>query len=250
MKIENLINTNSKRIEAEIIIANILGKDRSYLHAHKEDVLTTTHLTEFKQKMFRLSSNEPLAYILGFKEFYGLNFLVDKRVLIPRPETEELVNKVLNTKLGVEPIKNVGDTVIIADVGTGSGCIAISLAKNIPNARIFAIDTDVSALVLAKKNASLNKVGGKITFLNGDLLSPLKEKVDVIVANLPYIKSDSLDNLDERISHWEPKIALDGGRDGWKIYNQLFSQTDKYLRKNGKVFYEFDGNIFSSKLPS
>lgn len=226
-------------IEAEIILANTLSKDRSFLHAHPDLVLSNQIEKSFKSKCKRRSAHEPLDYILGFREFYGLKFYVDQNVLIPRPETEDLVDQVVKYAKDKQ--------VTICDVGTGSGCIAISLAKNLPNASIYATDIEPKALSIAKRNAKLHNVGLRIKFLPGSLLLPLKKKVDIIVANLPYVKTEKINTLAPKIKDWEPRKALDGGRDGMKIYRQLFQAASRKLAPNGKIFYEFDGMVFEKK---
>ena len=232
------------KTEAEIILADLLSKDRSFLHAYPEFKLTRPQEHRYIELLKRRESNEPLAYILGYKEFYGLRFFVDKRVLIPRPETEDLVDQVLKFVEDNYP----GMQIKIADVGTGSGCIAVTLAVCLPEAKIFATDINQDALGLAKKNAKYHQVEDKIIFLEGDLLSPLSESVDIIVANLPYIKSAGIKKLDPQISKWEPKIALDGGSDGLKLYRFLFKQAEKVLKLNGTIFYELNGKVFNKSV--
>ena len=229
------------KTEAEIILADLLGKDRSFLHAYPEFNLTRPQEHRYIELLRRRESNEPLAYILGHKEFYGREFYVDRRVLIPRTETEDLVDQIISYIKSNYSIKRL---IKIADVGTGSGCIAITLARLLPNAKIYATDIDQSALEVAKKNAKYHQVEDKIIFLEGDLLSPLSESVDIIVANLPYIKSAVIKKLDPQISKWEPKIALDGGADGLALYRVLFKQAEKVLKPNGMIFYELNGKVF------
>ena len=226
-------------IEAEILLANILGKDRSFLHTHPDLIISNRIQEQFVLKCKRRLAHEPLDYILGFREFYGLKFYVDKNVLIPRPETEDLVD---------QAVKYAKDNqVTICDVGTGSGCIAVSLAKNLPYASIYATDIDLGALNIAKRNAKLHNVAARIKFLPGSLLLPLKNKVDIIVANLPYVETERINTLAPKIKDWEPRRALDGGTDGMKIYRQLFQQANSKLAPNGKIFYEFDGEVFEKK---
>lgn len=239
MKIESLlVDTRFDRSEAEIILAQILGKDRSFLFAHPEFKVSPTQVRKLKEYVKRRSQNEPLAYILGYKEFYGLNFYVNKNVLIPRPVSEVLIEKILD-HIKVSNLSNL----IICDVGTGSGCIAISLAKLLPKTKICATDISKAALKVARRNAKLHKVDSKITFLQGDLLSPLAGKLDIIVANLPYVKVNQINKLPPEISEWEPRIALDGGADGMSLYRRLFAQAKNFLNRNGVIFYEFDGKI-------
>lgn len=158
----------------------------------------------------------PIQYIKGFTEFYKLKFKVNSNVLIPRPETEILVDKAL--KLNPK-------TVI--DVGTGSGCIAISIAKNLPDVKIWAIDISEKALEVAQANSKFHKTGKKIFFLKDDLISSFKQAPDLIVANLPYIPHWRVNNLDPMVIDFEPRIALEGGRDGFDVYRKLFQQMNE-----------------------
>jgi release factor glutamine methyltransferase len=226
--------------EASILLAYVLQRDRSYLIAHPEQKLTCAQKRRFETLAKRLENHEPLAYVTGREEFYGMGFKVDKRVMIPRPETENLVTEVIQT---AEKIKNP----VIVDVGTGSGCIAVTLAKYLPKATLLATDVSSEALEVARINAARFKVSKKITFLCGNLLEPLREikgerSLDIIAANLPYVKKDWYPKLDPQIFH-EPKLALIGGETGLEIYQQLFIQAEKYLKPGGKVIYELDGQI-------
>ncbi|HSX39581.1 MAG TPA: peptide chain release factor N(5)-glutamine methyltransferase [Candidatus Saccharimonadales bacterium] len=162
-----------------------------------------------------MNQDTPQAYIDGFVYFCGLKFIVTSDTLIPRPETEQLVNSVVDFAKDHKDIS-------IVDVGTGSGCIAILIAKKIPQAKITAIDVSEKALEIAKQNAQNHVVD--ITFLQNDLLANVKTKFDVIVANLPYIPSERIPNLDNSVKDFEPLHALDGGADGFDLYRKLFSQ--------------------------
>lgn len=161
--------------------------------------------------------SKPYQYIKGWVEFYKLKFKVTPDVLIPRPETELLVDMVLKT-INHKPYT-------IYDIGTGSGNIAIALAKNLPNAKVIATDISPKALQVAKENAKFHKV--KIKFIKSDLLDQVKKQVDIIVSNLPYIPSSRIPYLDSSIKDFEPKIALNGGPDGFSLYRKLFKQMQK-----------------------
>lgn len=158
-------------------------------------------------------TNQPLAYVRGYAEFYKLKFKITPDVLIPRPETELLVDEVLkfNPKTMI-------------DLGTGSGCIAISVAKNLPSVKIIAIDISEKALEIAKLNAKYNHVEKQIVFAQNDLLSNFKKAPDIIAANLPYIPSKRIPQLDESVIDFEPHLALDGGYDGFALYRKMFDQ--------------------------
>ncbi|MDD3102331.1 MAG: peptide chain release factor N(5)-glutamine methyltransferase, partial [Patescibacteria group bacterium] len=177
----------------------------------------------------------PVAYLVGHKEFFNLDFMVDKNVLIPCPETELLVEEVLksvpNSKFQIL------NSITIADVGTGCGNIAITLAKHLPLAKIYAIDISKNALKVAKKNAKKHKTDKQIIFLNKNLLELLPKKVDFIAANLPYIPTQKA-----RLLSHSPQIALDGGKDGLKFYQSLLENAADHLRPDGKIFLEINFN--------
>lgn len=232
-------------IEIEIYLSHLLHKDRSFVKAFPEYNLNTRQTLNLRGFLKRRRNREPLPYILGYKDFFGLRFKVDKRVMIPRPETENLVDKAIKYATS-PPFK--GKQITIVDVGTGSGNIAISLAKNTPFAKILAIEKDKNALSLARENIRDHGVNNKIRLIWGNLLEPIKEGVDIVIANLPYIPSAKIKTLRPEISFWEPKIALDGGTSGTHLYRKLFKQAKNVLKPQGIVLYEIDGNIFSKKL--
>lgn len=234
MNIANTIrNTPIPPIEIEILLAEVLNNDRSFLNSFPETTLTKKQEEKINNFVNRRLKNEPLPYILGYKEFYGRNFLVNKNVLIPRPETENLVEKVLKFSQGKR--------LSVADIGTGSGCIAVTLKLENPNLEITAIDLSEKALSVAKKNAALHDT--KIRFLKSDLLDVINQSFDVIVANLPYIPTNNWKNLPEEIKNYEPRLALDSGNNSKTFYEKLFTQTKGKLNSNGLVVYELDGNI-------
>lgn len=189
---------------------------------------------KFLMSNFKLA-NAPIQYQKGWTEFFKLKFKLTHDVLIPRPETELLVEEIINFAKSESNIANrlstndprstiIDQRLTIADIGTGSGCIAISLAKNIPNSKIIAIDISPKALEVARKNAKFHKVDKKILFLENDLLAGVKVMPDVIAANLPYIPTYKLMYLDPLVREFEPKLALDGGSDGLDLYRRLVQQ--------------------------
>ncbi|MBN1326120.1 peptide chain release factor N(5)-glutamine methyltransferase [Candidatus Falkowbacteria bacterium] len=227
-------------LDIEIILSKTLNKPKEYLYEYSEKKLLTKQLTFFKKLFSRRLKGEPIAYILGYKEFYNLNFKVNKNVLIPRPETEVLVDKVI--KYCQEKIPNSQFQIPIIDIGTGSGCIIISLAKNIKNAKFFATEISVNALKVAKQNAKLNNV--KINFLKGNLLEPITNYKllitnYIIVANLPYLTTKEVNNP---ILKYEPKVALDGGQGGLKYFYELFDQIEKFAIEPKAIFLEIGYN--------
>lgn len=176
----------------------------------------------------------PVQYIIGKEKFFGLDFIVDEDVFIPRPETEILVQTVLDT---IHESRFTNHEVRILDLGTGSGCIAISLTKNVANCKIFASDISDKALETAKKNASLNGVAGSILFIKSDLFADIEDKFDYIVSNPPYIARHEFEHLQKEVL-MEPRLALDGGNDGLLFYRKIFNEAGRYLMPGGYLFAE------------
>ena len=223
------------RLEAEVMVMNVMRVARQDLFSQQETELSAQQEQDLAQFMERRRLREPLAYILGYKEFYGINLLVSPNVMIPRPETESLVEHALFMSLmGMETRE-----LVIADVGTGTGAIAINLAIHLPAARIYAIDTTDPVLDVASYNIRSHNVADRITLLQGDLLEPLPEPVDLIVANLPYIPSQRIPTLQPEIQ-WEPKQALDGGADGLELATRLLTQASGKLKEQGVILLELD----------
>ncbi|HLF04128.1 MAG TPA: peptide chain release factor N(5)-glutamine methyltransferase [Dehalococcoidia bacterium] len=224
------------RLEAEVAVMNVVRMARQDLFARQEAEVSPQQERDLAQLLERRLKREPLAYILGRKEFYGINLLVNSNVLIPRPETESLLEHALFMALmGMET-----PALVIADVGTGTGAIAINLALHLPRARIFAIDSSDAALDVASYNIRGHNVADRVTLLQGDLLEPLPEPVDLIVANLPYLPTDRIPTLQPEIQ-WEPRLALDGGADGLDAIRRLLAQAAKgKLKEVGVVLLELD----------
>ena len=177
---------------------------------------------------------EPLAYVLGSREFYGLDFRVTPAVMVPRPETETLVEEALAwARARSAPIT-------VADVGTGSGCIVVSLAVHLPDARFLATDVSPAALAVAEENARRHGVAGRVRLLPGHLLEPLPGPVDLVVANLPYIPRGRIDSLQPEVRDHEPREALDGGPDGTDLLRPLLRQAGAYLRPGAALMLEID----------
>lgn len=233
--ITRLSNLEDPRLETEILLAHALKIKRSTLITDQPRAIEPLRQTLFEQFIARRLKHEPTAYIVGYQPFLGLDFKVDKRVLIPRPETELLVEIIISNPKFTNHLPY--SPLTIVDVGTGSGCIAITLAKKIPTARVIAIDLSSGALALAKENAATLNV--KLTFLEGDLLAPLKEKADLIVSNPPYIPTADLADLDPDVKDWEPVGALDGGNDGLDYIRRLIKEAPSHLNPGGKLMFEF-----------
>jgi release factor glutamine methyltransferase len=178
-------------------------------------------------------NHEPTAYITGHKEFFGIDFRISPGTLIPRPETELLVEKAIELANAAFP-----QSCLIADIGTGCGAIAIAIALHLPEVKIYASDISAAALEVARSNCRYHGVRDRITLLHGDLLEPLPEPVHLIVANLPYIRESELPTLPPEISMFEPQIALAGGRDGLKQIERLLSQAGTKLLPQGAIMLE------------
>jgi release factor glutamine methyltransferase len=221
-------------IEAELVLTHVLNCDRLSLYLNKDTRLDRDKSAQVSAILKRRITGEPLQYILGTTEFMGYEFKVDKRALIPRPETEILIS-CLSREL--KSSGKIGQLKIL-DLGTGSGCIAVSIAKLLPRALIWASDVSLAALQLAKENAQLHKV--KVKFLLSDIFSGLKkdqEKFDLIISNPPYVSSLELRGLAKEIS-FEPVLALEAGIDGLDYYRRIISQSAVYLNNDGLLVLE------------
>jgi len=226
-------------LDAEVLLSFVLKKPKEFLYAHPEFQPTKKQISNFQFLISKRIKGEPIAYLTGHKEFFGLDFLVNKNVLIPRPETEILVEDVL-----FQISNNKYQITNIADVATGSGCIAISLKKHLPKLKIFATDISSAALNVAKKNAKRHKV--KLNLFKGDLLTPIKnKKIDLLVANLPYldIKHKNLLKSSETIGlKFEPKKALYAGTKGFDLFQKFFEQLNQRKQSPKYIFLEIGHN--------
>ncbi len=227
-------NVTSSLLDSEVLLSHLLKKSKAYLLTHGEIMLTPKQLTTFNTLIQRRSQHEPVAYIIGKKEFFGLTFTVNKDVLIPRPESELIVEEVLK----IASSKKVST---IADIGTGSGAILISLAVNMRTPATY-IGTDISKLALqvAEKNRKTLAPDAKISFHHGDLLEPLgKKKLDVLIANLPYLSDEVYENSHTHAElTFEPFSALVAEDDGLALIKKLLLQAPKNLKKGGTILLE------------
>ncbi len=223
---------DSARLTAEILLAHTLKVSRVKLYIDHDRPLSKDELATFKALIQRRMAGEPTQYLVGVKEFYGRPFAVDARVLIPRPETELLVEAALRDVPKDESRR-------VLDVCTGSGCIAISVAAERPKASVWATDVSTDALAVAQKNAESLEVGARVTFRQGDLLSavPAEMKFDVIVSNPPYIRHDELKSLQREVQK-EPTLALDGGPDGLDFYRRILDAALPHLKPGGLLAFE------------
>ncbi len=220
------------RLDAEVLLAESLGMDRVGLYTHFDQPLQPAELARFKRLIRRRMAHEPLAYITGKREFWSLPFKVTPDVLIPRPETEGLVAEALRLMAGRERCGRVGR---ILEIGTGSGAIIIALAKELPSASLVATDFSEKALALARENATAIGVGERIQFLHGDLFAPLEQEspFDLILSNPPYISRSEFASLAPEVRDFEPRIALDGGKDGLAFFRRALPRVGRYLQPAG-----------------
>jgi len=219
-------NVDDASLEGEILLRYLLAIDRAGLFSDLDRELSPRQKKEFAGLLERRLSGEPAAYITGHREFYGLDFEVDQHVLIPRPETELLVELALKTARSHNMTK-------IADIGTGCGAIAISLAVHLPGAVLYATDISPEALEVARDNLKKHGVADRVILLRGDLLEPLEKPVDMIVANLPYVKEADLPPNGR-----EPRPALDGGKDGLDVIKNMCRQAGGKLNTGGYLLLE------------
>jgi release factor glutamine methyltransferase len=226
------------RRTAGLLLSHTLGVDRTHLLTKSGEPVDEARYQSYLALVGRRAAGEPLQYITGHQEFYGLDFLVNPAVLIPRPETELLVEQVI--KLARESGES---SPLIVDTGTGSGCIAVAVAANIDSARVMATDISTAALEVARKNAERHGMRGRIEFLEGDLLEPLERRglrgaVDFIASNPPYVEEKNAGAVQREVRDWEPRSALFGGADGLDFYRRLFVDGLKYVKPGGHLVCE------------
>jgi release factor glutamine methyltransferase len=225
------------RLDAEVLLCHTLGRDRAWLLAHIREPLGEERCRTFEQTIDRRVQREPLQYINGHQEFWGLEFTVTRDVLIPRPETE----LVIETALDIVEKKDEPFTII--DLCTGSGCIAVSLARELGAARIFATDKSGKALDIARGNARRHGVADHIRFLEGDLFEPVDEldlhgQVDIIVSNPPYVPSGDVSMLQAEVRDYEPLMALTAGPDGTEIHQRILDGAPRFLKNKAHLIME------------
>jgi release factor glutamine methyltransferase len=240
----------SHTLAAELLLMHALGRDRTSLYTHPEALLETADADKYFALIARRASGEPTQYIIGKQEFWGLEFEVTPAVLIPRPETEHVMEVAL-ARLGPRGLKihmHTGlprDKLRVVDVGTGSGCLAISLAYELPHAEVLATDISAPSLEVARRNATRHAVADRIRFLQMDLLESLGQQpgsFDLIVSNPPYVASDEADQLQREVRDHEPREALFGGPTGVEIYARLIEQAAALLRSGGILVLELGYN--------
>ena len=224
-------------LEAELLIRHVTGIDRAALFADPDRTITVAESQQLDMLLARRCKREPLPYIMGHWEFYGLDYIVNDSVLIPRPETETLVDEAL---LNALPTVQGNRPITIADVGTGTGCVAISLAKRLPHATVVATDLSADALAVAKQNVERHNAQSQVRLVECDLLAGAEGPIDIIVSNPPYLPDDDISTLQPEVATYEPRFALVGGTDGLSIIKRLLKQASKLLSPNGAVMLEFN----------
>ena len=240
------LNIPSDRLDSEVLLSFVLNKDRTYLYANSEKPILPEEHKKFKELIERRGRREPLSYITGEKEFWSLKFKVSRDTLIPRPETEILVQTELDIIRSQWSV--VSGQLNILDIGTGSGNIAVSIAKESPESHVFTVDKSDSALSVAKENAEIHGVAERITFLKGDLYDlrlenskfqiPNSKLYDIIVSNPPYIPTGDIEGLMPEVRDWEPRWALDGGKDGLEIIQKIIKDAPLFLKSKGFLAME------------
>jgi len=240
-QLSSVIDTAS--IDAHIILESAIEKDKLYVIMNRDEILEDVLVEKIYRWVERRVSGEPVQYIVGHQEFMGLDFYVDDNVLIPRSDTEPLVEAIIEIAKEL-PRQN---SINIMDIGTGSGAITVSLAKYIECAQVTSADISKEALAIGKRNATQNGVADKIEFVNSDLFECFENeqdlnKFDIIVSNPPYIPSKDIDGLQVEVAEFEPRLALDGGHDGYDIYERIIRDAYKYLKINGILAFEVGYN--------
>jgi len=245
---------DSARLNAELLLAETLKCKRLDLYLAFDKPVKDEEVNHFREFIRRRGNREPLQYILGYVEFYGINFFVNKDVLIPRQETEVLVETIINQTDKDAELK-------IMDIGTGSGIIAVCLANHLPNAKIIGVDKSSEALLIAKQNAEKNNVAERITFIENNVLnslSAINTTFDIIVSNPPYVSQKEFSYLQKEIVSHEPDFAVTDFSDGLTFYRKIIESAKTHLNENGKIFFEvgagqseqvksiFEENNFSS----
>jgi release factor glutamine methyltransferase len=255
-------------LAAELLLLHSVGRDRTWLYAHSEEAITEAQAQDFFSLVARRAAGEPTQYLTGKQEFWGLEFEVTPDVLIPRPETEHVIEVALD-RLAVHEIRHgrrqttKGQGLHIADIGTGSGCIAVALARELPAARFYATDNSAKALEIARRNAVRHNVGDRIQFVHSHLLSHTLPSdlhdsrvtshqslsFDLIASNPPYIGRREAASLPREVREHEPQAALYGGEEGYELYADLVAQAARRLKSGGILVLELGHNSLAAVQP-
>lgn len=228
-------------LDAQILLSHLLDVEKIYLYTHSKDIVEERTVDEYLKLIELRKSRYPLQYIIGKQEFMGLDFKVKEGVLVPRPDTEVLVESIIEIVKNGQFVKR--ETINIADIGTGSGAITLSLAHFIENAFVYSVDISKKALGVANENAKNLLLDNRVKFLNGNILKPLYDEhlersIDILVSNPPYIPSRVIEELQIEVSTYEPKLALDGGEDGLDFYRNIIDNSGDLIRENGIIAFE------------
>jgi release factor glutamine methyltransferase len=239
-------NIPTPRLDAELLLGRVLGLQRVQLYVNFERLLEPHEVDDYRELVRRRSKREPAAYILGEREFYAIPFIVTGDVLIPRPETEILVDEALSTaKRNPTPAE-----LRVCDVGTGCGCIAAALARNLPGTRVEASDMEQAALDVARRNLEALDLAGRVTLVRGDLMDApfASSSFDIVCANLPYVPSAAIPELEPDVRDYEPHSALDGGPDGLDPYRRFLPQAAARLAPGGTIVLECQPDQFAALI--
>ena len=240
-KILKLNKIKSHNLDSEILLSSLLNIDRSRLIINHNSIIKKDEKFFFFNLINRRKNNEPISYITGYKEFWNNIFKVNKNVLIPRPDTETIVEQVLDY---LSPLS----TKKILDIGTGSGCIIISIVKERKKCKGVGIDISKNAIKLAKYNAKIQHIKNRIKFFHSDIDNFFRDKYDLIISNPPYIKLHEINGLDKDIKNYEPRVALNGGIDGYSKIRLTIKKSSALIKRNGKLFLEIGSNQIMETL--
>ena len=248
-------DVSSFTLAAELLLLHVTGRDRTWIYSHPEELLSLAEISTFFALVDRRCQGEPTQHLTGRQEFWGLEFAVTPDVLIPRPETEHVVEVALD-RLAVRELragrspKLSGESVAIVDIGTGSGCIAMALAKELPSAIIYASDISAAALGVARRNAERLGFAARIRLLESHLFDAfLPLKFDLVVSNLPYIGRREADSLPREVRDHEPELALYGGEEGYELFGALVAQAQSFLKPGGLLVMELGHDSLPAVQP-
>ena len=228
---------NSHKLDSEILLSKVLKKKREELLINLNQIVETQKINYFQRLIDRRSLKEPIAYIIKEKEFWSKSFLVDENTLIPRPETELMVEKI------VQIFKE--KKLFILDIGTGTGCILLSVLSELKNSKGIGIDVSKKAILIARKNSKRHKLSGNVKFYKRSIEEIYHQKFDLIVSNPPYIRKKDIKNLDDGIRNFEPKLALDGGNDGLDVIKKVIYKSQRILKIKGMLALEIGNEQFN-----
>ncbi len=248
-------NVPSFTLAAELLLLHVAARDRTWLYAHPEEILSADTTSQYFALIQRRANGEPTQHLTGKQEFWDLEFEITSDVLIPRPETEHLIEVALDRLALRElragrPPRLTGNGITLADVGTGSGCIAIALAKELPDATVYATDISPAALDVARRNAARRGFADRIRFLESDLFEAFTPvRFDLIVSNPPYVGRRTAETLAPEVREHEPEVALYGGEEGYEFYAELVAQSHEFLKPGGLLVLELGHDSLPAVQP-